>query len=348
MPRFKDSTLQMSRNLPGSAACSSVPNAMWAGSSSIYLDGTAPANGVNQNYPLHNFVGELFGAVPLLTYSADFTWEGYVRFDAGTLTADRYIYLNGNGSGWWVYFKSSSGRLVLGCSGSDRVSGSAAISAGTVYKWSVTRSSGVATLRVNGVSQGTYSNAESIGFGSSMYWGSDGGVGRLLIGHLDELAAYRSAKYTGDYTPLFAETPDTLAGDPARESISYLYHGDEAIAQSSASLAALDSLSLYAPSWPVTLRVTPDAQRLDPLRSFGARGLSGVVDYITAPAAGRIVRAYDKASGILLRETTTAGDGSYSFPDLLGGRDYYVVALDSPPNPASAFDTDISPIVQAT
>jgi hypothetical protein len=114
------------------------------------------------------------------------------------------------------------------------------------------------------------------------------------------------------------------------------------------SLAAPESLALYSLSWPVVFNAIPEDARLNPPQLFGTRGLSGVVDYITTPAAGRIVRAYDKRSGILLRETTTAGDGTYSFPDLLGDRDYYVVALDTPPNPASAWDTDISPIVQAT
>lgn len=281
--------------------------------------------------------------------TGDFHMEGLVQFDAGTVGANVLIACHIGGIQFAAYRDSATGGLFLYSASAVRISGGTSMPVATLHAWALTRVAGTMTLRLNGVSQGTYANAGAIG-SQTIYMGGSGvlsGVGGLT-GYMDEIALYTSnAGVTADYAPTYAEVPE-FGANANWASISLLIHGDEALAQSSALLSGVDSLALYAPSWPVTARVTPDAGRLDPLRNFGARGLSGVVDYITTPAASRIVRAYDKASGILLRETTTAGDGTYSFPDLLGNRDYYVVALDSPPNPASAWDTDISPIVQAT
>lgn len=152
-------------------------------------------------------------------------------------------------------------------------------------------------------------------------------------------------EWSDDGTSWFIGTPAAVLSDLGNGD-TYLLTG-VSDAPPVGRVLSTTATSLYAPAWPVTPTVAQPLV-LVPLGNFGARALSGVVDYITSPAAGRIVRAYDKASGVLLRETVTAGDGTYSFPDLIGSRDYYVVALDTPPNPASAWDTDISPIVQAT
>ena len=288
---------------------------------------------------------------PEFSLPGDFHFEGLIQFDAGTTGLPVLVVCHIGGVQFAVYRAAgASGTLVLNVNTAStlRVTGGSVVPEGVLHAWSVTRVSGVWTLRLNGVSQGTYTDAASLGAGS-IFFGSGSvvsGVGGLT-GYMDEIALYRTAVHAADYTPTFAEVPEGAA-NPHWESIALLIHGDEALATSAAVIAGPNSLQAFPPTWPAVVRTTPGATRLDPLRNFGTRGLSGVVDYITSPAAGRIVRAYDKASGILLRETTTAGDGTYSFPDLLGGRDYYVVALDSPPNPASAWDTDISPIVQAT
>jgi Concanavalin A-like lectin/glucanases superfamily len=276
---------------------------------------------------------------------SDFHFEGLVQFDDGSVSGQVGI-AGLIGASLYIYRKSS-GFLAFLQGSTERVVGSTVMGTGVVHAWALTRSSGTWTLRLNGVSQGTWVDSTSLA-ANIVWFGSNSGANERLTGYMDEVALYGSnAGVTADYTPSYAEIPEGGA-NANWSSIALLIHGDEALVQSSALLPGPDSLLLYAPSWPVTPRATPDATRLDVLRNFGNRSLSGVVDYITTPAAGRIVRAYDKASGVLLRETATAGDGTYSFPDLLGNRDYYVVALDSPPNPASAWDTDISPIVQAT
>jgi Concanavalin A-like lectin/glucanases superfamily len=288
---------------------------------------------------------------PAFALPADFHFEGLVQFDAGTVGTTILIFAFIASPQMAVVRDGATGGLSLNFSGAEtrRITGATAMNAGVLHAWAVTRVSGVCTLRLNGVSQGTYSNSDAFA-ANTIYMGGSGVIGGAagLTGYMDEIALYTSnAGVTADYTPTYAEVPEGAA-NPHWESISVLIHGNGQVAESGTSLAGPLSLATFSPSYPAVQRVTLPTTRLDPLPVFGTRGLSGVVDYITTPAAGRIVRAYDKASGILLRETATAGDGTYSFPDLMGDRDYYVVALDSPPNPASAWDTDISPIVQAT
>jgi hypothetical protein len=64
--------------------------------------------------------------------------------------------------------------------------------------------------------------------------------------------------------------------------------------------------------------------------------VSGVVKELGVAVAGRKVRVYDRATGELLGETTSAGDGSFSL-SAQGRATVYVVALDSPYN-ALIFD----------
>ena len=160
--------------------------------------------------------------------------------------------------------------------------------------------------------------------------------------------AHCRVEWSDDGSAWGVGTPSVVLGDLGNAETRLLTGVSDTSPSSAVLTGPSVTFPLPAPFFGVTAKTLPSPTRLRVLDRFGTRGLSGVVDYITTPAASRIVRAYDKASGILLRETTTAGDGTYSFPDLLGNRDYYVVALDSPPNPASAWDTDISPIVQAT
>lgn len=112
----------------------------------------------------------------------------------------------------------------------------------------------------------------------------------------------------------------------------------------SAAVLGLLSKSLFAPPAVQPRSVLAQPVRWVPGALYGRAALAGVVDYVTTPAPGRLVRVYLKASGALLRETVTAADGSYSFGDLAPDRDYYVVALDNAP---SNWDTDISPVVRA-
>lgn len=59
----------------------------------------------------------------------------------------------------------------------------------------------------------------------------------------------------------------------------------------------------------------------------GAKTVSGTVAE-NGTGVARTVRVYSRTNGKLLAETTSAADGSFSFTDLVGTGDRYVVALD--------------------
>lgn len=86
----------------------------------------------------------------------------------------------------------------------------------------------------------------------------------------------------------------------------------------------------FTPGWPVAVQVL-EPTRLLVLENFGASAFTGEVDIITTPAPTRVVRLHDRASGRVVRETTTDAAGLYSFPDVTNQRDYYIVALDTQP-----------------
>ncbi|MFM9881186.1 MAG: hypothetical protein ACKVOO_12350 [Burkholderiaceae bacterium] len=67
-------------------------------------------------------------------------------------------------------------------------------------------------------------------------------------------------------------------------------------------------------------------------RVSGPGYLQGTVKVITSPVA-RPVRLYDRASGLLLRSTTSMTDGSYCFGNLPLGRPYLVLAIDNAASP---------------
>lgn len=91
---------------------------------------------------------------------------------------------------------------------------------------------------------------------------------------------------------------------------------------------------------PLTPRVVATPARRYPRDRVGTRAIAGEVDIGTTPVAGRIVRAYDRSTGALLREVTTNGAGLYSFVDLDGRYTYYVVALDFQPGGQNAAVAD--------
>lgn len=58
--------------------------------------------------------------------------------------------------------------------------------------------------------------------------------------------------------------------------------------------------------------------------------ISGIVTNEDAtPAAGKIVRLYDRITGFLIQATTTDASGAYSFEMLNSADRYYVVAIGS-------------------
>lgn len=62
----------------------------------------------------------------------------------------------------------------------------------------------------------------------------------------------------------------------------------------------------------------------------------------STPAPGRLVRLYDRASGLLLRQVLSELDGTYAFEDVATNREVYVVAVDAIPG----YDPVVSPVVE--
>lgn len=65
------------------------------------------------------------------------------------------------------------------------------------------------------------------------------------------------------------------------------------------------------------------------LRFAGTGRIAGTVKVLSAIAPGRTVRLYDKASGLLARETVSDAAGAYAFAQLDAARTYYVTAFDT-------------------
>jgi hypothetical protein len=109
---------------------------------------------------------------------------------------------------------------------------------------------------------------------------------------------------------------------------------------SSAYVVAGPSRATVATPLPLTKRVVVGPVMRYPRERAGTRAIAGEVDIGTTPVAGRIVRAYDRATGLLLRQVTTDSAGLYSFADLDGRYTYYVVALDTQPGGNNAAVAD--------
>lgn len=74
---------------------------------------------------------------------------------------------------------------------------------------------------------------------------------------------------------------------------------------------------------------------------YGTKRIAGTVKVITAPAPNRVVRLYDRESGKLAFETISAIDGTYSFPAVFAGRQFYAIALDAQPGGYNATIEDL-------
>lgn len=90
-----------------------------------------------------------------------------------------------------------------------------------------------------------------------------------------------------------------------------------------------------------TARIDPAVARWQSSRYFGADRIAGTVRVLTATAPNRTVRLYDRLSGRLAFETVSAADGTYSFPAVFAGRQYYAIALDIQPGGYNATIEDL-------
>ena len=242
---FRDAALNAGRFQRSDSVTSAIGP---LGSSALYFDGN------NVNPVIGGFPAGINSSDALdISFPGDFTWEGYVQFDAtAPLSGERWLF--NHNSGWQVYRDATNSSLRLRVAGVARIAATTVIAAGTNYKWSVTRVSGVVTLRINGIAESvTYSNAAALNAGSSVWFGADGSAASRFKGFMDEVALYNTAKYTANYTPTFAEAPEPSA-DPLGANLLFLAHGDYSQATAASAISRPASMQAFAPTWPATVR----------------------------------------------------------------------------------------------
>jgi hypothetical protein len=76
-----------------------------------------------------------------------------------------------------------------------------------------------------------------------------------------------------------------------------------------------------------------------PQLAVGRQGIAGTVRIDTTPVA-RVVRLYERSSGRLIREMTSADTGAYGWLNLRDRWRYYVVAVDIQPGGVNAAIAD--------
>lgn len=150
--------------------------------------------------------------------SGDFVIEGSCYLIAHTNTQP-CIFSNYDsfGSGSLSLFAghqaSNTTRFQVACNGVfPAIQSTSTIPYNTWFDWCIERVSGVITLYINGVSEGSYSTSAALnGSGSNFCLGAspDNLSATYLDGYMDEFrATVGTHRYAGNYTPATAEFPD--------------------------------------------------------------------------------------------------------------------------------------------
>ena len=271
---------------------------------------------------------------PEFAFPGDFHIEGLIQFDSGTVGSTVLIFCHIGGTQFAIT-RETSGFIQLRANGTGttRITGSTAMAVNTLHAWALTRVSGVWTLRLNGVSQGTYTDSSSIP-AQAIFLGSSGvisGVGNLT-GYMDEVAIYRSGVVTADYTPTYGEVPVGPISNPNWESIVLLLQGGFP-ATPPTLLNPLGSLQAFPPTWPAQPKVLPGAERV--LRvDWGGKGrVRGTVKILGTPDAPvrRAVRLVRELDGVCVAQVISDPvTGAYEFSGFDPLQKYTVLAYDLP------------------
>lgn len=109
----------------------------------------------------------------------------------------------------------------------------------------------------------------------------------------------------------------------------------------------LQRVAARAVAWPAAhpARTVASPTRAQPLLMSGPGFVAGTVKVLSLPSV-RTVRLYDRATGLLLRQTTSDGAGAYRFERLALGRQYVALALDDATQP-TMFNAAVADMVQA-
>jgi len=256
--------------------------------------------------------------------AGQFTFEAWVYWTAHTGTAIEAFQsqwgTSGTTNSWWLGMLSGTLELNVTPDGSTMTTVGAAYTP-TLNTWTHIAAdrdaSNVVRVYANGVviasstvAMTLYASAESV------YAGSDVS-GYKLTGYMDELRVSNTARYGGAFTP------PTSAFSPDASTV-LLVHFD---ALNGAAVGR--KVPALQPAFALT--VPPAAVlQLGKAPTPGPHTVSGTVQVNGVPTAGLLVRAYAKATGEFLGQTTTDGSGNYTINCGNNFTDVTVVAYNPP------------------
>jgi hypothetical protein len=137
-------------------------------------------------------------------FTGDFTVECFLRFSAHEQYGGIFSCANAGSTqsqGYQVIFNDTANTLNAYIE-SGVITGSTTLSTNTWHHIALVRSSGVFTLYINGTSNGTLSNSNTMDCSThNFYWGTERTAGQEVTGHFDEMRVSSIARYTANFTP---------------------------------------------------------------------------------------------------------------------------------------------------
>lgn len=130
--------------------------------------------------------------------SQNFTFECWGRLSS-LATGNSTLFATS--SAFIQLYVTSGGVVKLWVNGSDRITGST-ISVDTWYHFAISRNAGTTALYVNGVSVGSFADTQNYANASLTIAAYNSG--QYLTGWIDQFRVSKTARYTGNFTPLAA------------------------------------------------------------------------------------------------------------------------------------------------
>jgi hypothetical protein len=291
------------------------------GTNSIALDGTGDYLSVSSS----DFA---WGA-------SDFTIEAWVWLNAIGANGGIFSTFFSNGSPYGVsVFLNTAGVPVMMHPGGANISSSAAIATGQWVHIAAVRSSGTATMFVNGVSAGSVSASDSHGQ-------SDVVIGRVyteldnnyLNGRIAELRVTKAARYVANFTPPTAALPAsvlsaspttlpvTITGSGGGSGLSWSSVPASATATGTAGQIAYDGDYLYI----ATATNTWERAALSTWTPFTPASVSGLTTWLDGADASTLYDATSGGSlvssgGSVARWQDKSGNGNHAVQSSSGAR----------------------------
>jgi hypothetical protein len=270
--------------------------------------------------------------------TGDFTVECWVYWPPMGVNAQAVFgFGTSSSSQWYVTRLGGNGALRLsnGAVGLLFTGGTSPTNS-TWHHIALTRSGTTMTLWLDGVSQGTSTQAGTILAGAVNLGARDSlsGLTDQLIGNIDEVrVTVGVARYTAGFTPSAVPFGENTTDDPSWNSVVLLLHCDSLIAAPTAKFVDQGVIPLVSPGMHALsyAKLSPDIKVKDVY--FGGLGrISGTVKVKGTPdyAVRDRVRLHRQRDGYMMRETwSDATTGAYTFDNVDPAEKYTVITYDS-------------------